>query len=136
MAGGTGYFTHQFAWADKLAVTGLDRNLDWLAFAERHVIGTESYLHGSALALPFADNSFDRVVSITALCFVADQTVWNLRLGCAIFAPEVNGWRGTWKMHCLPVCRRSGCDPSKHLSHNSASPEFSGGMYRSRYSRA
>lgn len=70
---GTGYFTRQFARADKLAVTGLDPNRDWLAFAERHAIGTESYVRGSALALPFADNSFDLVVSITALCFVADQ---------------------------------------------------------------
>lgn len=70
---GTGYFTRQFARADKLAVTGLDPNRDWLAFAERHAIGTESYVRGSALALPFADNSFDLVVSVTALWFVADQ---------------------------------------------------------------
>ena len=70
---GTGYFTRQFARADKLAVTGLDSNRDWLAFAERHATGTESYVRGSALALPFADNSFDLVASITAPCFVADQ---------------------------------------------------------------
>ncbi len=30
-------------------------------------------MSGSALALPFADDSFDLVVSVTALCFVADQ---------------------------------------------------------------
>lgn len=30
-------------------------------------------MSGSTLALPFADNSFDLVVSITVLCFVADQ---------------------------------------------------------------
>jgi len=70
---GTGYFARQFARADKLAVTGLDPNPDWLAFAKRHAAGTESYLAGSALALPFADNSFDLVVSITALCFIDDQ---------------------------------------------------------------
>lgn len=70
---GTGYFTRQFARADKLAVAGLDPNRDWLAFAERHAAGTESYVSGSALALPFADDSFDLVVSVTALCFVADQ---------------------------------------------------------------
>ena len=33
---GTGYFIRQFARADKLAITGLDPNRDWLAFAERH----------------------------------------------------------------------------------------------------
>lgn len=70
---GTGYFTRQFARADKLAVTGLDPNRDWLEFAERHAVGTENYVGGSALALPFADDSFDLVVSVTALCFVADQ---------------------------------------------------------------
>lgn len=70
---GTGYFTRQFARADKLAVTGLDPNRDWLAFAERHAAGTENYAGGSALALPFADNSFDLALSVTALCFVADQ---------------------------------------------------------------
>ncbi len=70
---GTGYFTRQFARADKLAVTGLDPNRDWLAFAERHAAGTENYVSGSALALPFADDSFDLVASVTALCFVADQ---------------------------------------------------------------
>ena len=39
---GTGYFTRQFARADKLAITWLDPNRDWLAFAERHAVGTES----------------------------------------------------------------------------------------------
>ncbi|HUW28035.1 MAG TPA: methyltransferase domain-containing protein [Sulfuriferula sp.] len=70
---GTGYFARQFARADKLAVTGLDPNRDWLVFAEHHAAGTENYVGGSALALPFANDSFDLVVSVTALCFVADQ---------------------------------------------------------------
>ena len=33
----------------------------------------ETYAVGRAEALPFADRSFDRTVSVTALCFVADQ---------------------------------------------------------------
>lgn len=70
---GTGYFTRQFARDGRLAVTGLDPDRDWLAFAQSHAAGTESYVGGSVLALPFADDSFDLVVSVTALCFVSDQ---------------------------------------------------------------
>ena len=78
---GTGYFTRQFARTDKLAVTGLDPNRDWLAFAERHAIGTESYVRGSALALPFADKSFDLVVSITP-CVLSPSSAGHWQRCC------------------------------------------------------
>lgn len=72
---GTGWFTRRFAAleGDNLAwnVTGLDRDPARLAFARAHGHG-ERYLEGDALALPFADEAFDVVVSVTALCFIDD----------------------------------------------------------------
>lgn len=77
---GTGWFTRRFA-ADGLATTGLDPNPEWLAYARAHSdrgipSGIPSGIHwieGDAQRLPFADHGFDRVVSIAALCFVADE---------------------------------------------------------------
>lgn len=73
---GTGWFTRRFA-ADGLVTTGLDPNPDWLAYARSHsgfsLPGHEQYIDGDARRLPFADNGFDCVVSIAALCFIADE---------------------------------------------------------------
>lgn len=73
---GTGWFTRRFAAVPELCVTGVDPNAEWLAYARGHDARTQ-YLEGDARTLPFADASFDRVVSVTALCFVAD---WALAL--------------------------------------------------------
>lgn len=67
---GTGWFTRRFA-AGVSPVTGLDASPAMLAYARAHG-GDEHYVEGNALALPFADASFDLVVSVTALCFVED----------------------------------------------------------------
>lgn len=67
---GTGWFTRRFA-NHGLSTVGLDPNPEWLDFAKAHA-GTEQYIEGNALSLPFADASFDLVVSIAALCFVED----------------------------------------------------------------
>lgn len=67
---GTGWFTRRFA-ADGYVTTGLDPNPQWLNFARTHG-GKEQYVEGDTLSLPFADASFDLVVSVTALCFVED----------------------------------------------------------------
>lgn len=48
----------------------LDPNERWLAFARAHGAGTERYCVGRAGDLPFAERSFDRAISVTALCFV------------------------------------------------------------------
>ncbi|MCL4745277.1 MAG: methyltransferase domain-containing protein [Burkholderiaceae bacterium] len=66
---GTGWFTRRVA-DDGAQVVGLDRDAEALAFARRHGAGGTSYVHGDATALPFADASFDAVLSVTALCFV------------------------------------------------------------------
>jgi SAM-dependent methyltransferase len=69
---GTGWFTRRFA-AEGLAVTGLDPNAEWLAYARAHSGPGIRWAEGNAQRLPFADASFDHVVSIAALCFVADE---------------------------------------------------------------
>lgn len=68
---GTGYFTHRFAQIGAW-VTGVDPNLEWLAFAAARASADERYVGGRAERLPFPDQSFDHAVSIAALCFMAD----------------------------------------------------------------
>lgn len=68
---GSGWFTRRLAQRSGVHVTGLDINAEWLAYA-RARDPSSAYVAGDALALPFVDESFDRVVSIAALCFTAD----------------------------------------------------------------
>lgn len=68
---GTGWFTRQLAALPNLQITGVDLDLESLAFARSHDPNS-IYLQADALALPFADASFDYVLSIAALCFTAD----------------------------------------------------------------
>ncbi len=71
---GTGWFTRRFAGANTLKVTGLDPNAEWLNYANQHHARRRApqidWIEGDARRLPFADASFDNVVSVTALCFV------------------------------------------------------------------
>ncbi len=69
---GTGYFARRF---DKtgVKVIGLDIRSDWLLYAKRASLSTISWVNGDARFLPFADGSFDSVVSIAALCFVVEE---------------------------------------------------------------
>ncbi|TXH73956.1 class I SAM-dependent methyltransferase [Thiobacillus sp.] len=68
---GTGWFTRRAA-ADGLRVTGLDPNPAWLDYA-RAGSPESSWVEGDARDLPFADASYDHVLSITALCFIDDE---------------------------------------------------------------
>lgn len=74
---GTGWFTRRMARLPGVQVTGLDINTEWLTYA-RERDSASTYIEGDALALPFADNSIDGVVSIAALCFTAD---WRRAVG-------------------------------------------------------
>lgn len=69
---GTGWFTRRAA-ADKLRGTGLDPNPAWLDYARVHSSSALNWVEGDARDLPFADASFDHVLSIAALCFVDDE---------------------------------------------------------------
>ncbi len=69
---GTGWFTRRFA-VEGLITTGLDIRADWLSFARRQSAGELQWVAGDARALPFADESFDHVLSVAALCFVEDE---------------------------------------------------------------
>lgn len=68
---GTGWFTRRFSAKPGFLVTGLDLDEDRLAFARSCDIAS-TYIRADALQLPFANDAFDHVVSITALPFVAD----------------------------------------------------------------
>jgi SAM-dependent methyltransferase len=68
---GTGWFTRH-AEAVAQCVVGLDIDRAALDFARRASACHAEYLQGDATALPFPDASFDKVMSITALCFVPD----------------------------------------------------------------
>ncbi|WP_296448160.1 class I SAM-dependent methyltransferase [Rhodoferax sp. UBA5149] len=68
---GTGWFTRRLA-AAGLDVTGLDIDADALGFARQRSDHDISYVEGDACRLPFPAQSFDQVISITALCFVDD----------------------------------------------------------------
>jgi ubiquinone/menaquinone biosynthesis C-methylase UbiE len=69
---GTGWFTRRAA-SDSLVSTGLDPNAAWLDYARAHSSPALNWVEGDARALPFADASFDHVLSIAALCFVDDE---------------------------------------------------------------
>ncbi len=68
---GTGWFTRRYAQHAGLAVTGVDVDAPALAYARSKDAATH-YLQADACDLPFASRQFDRVVSMTALCFVDD----------------------------------------------------------------
>jgi SAM-dependent methyltransferase len=70
---GTGYFARRFAAESRLEVLGLDPDLAWLRFARAHDETGANYCAGRGESLPFAAGSFDRTVSVTALCFIRDQ---------------------------------------------------------------
>ena len=70
---GSAYFTRRFA-REHVRVTGLDPDVDMLRFAAEHAAAEEPYLFGDARALPFPARSFDLCVSITALCFIREQS--------------------------------------------------------------
>ncbi len=70
---GTGYFTRRFA-LDGHPVTGLDPDPSMLEVARAHRTAGEGYVRGDAGALPFKDGEFDCCISVTALCFIADES--------------------------------------------------------------
>ena len=68
---GTGWFARQLAQRENTHLTGIDLAPASLVFARTRA-PEASYLAADAQALPFADASFDKVMSITALCFIPD----------------------------------------------------------------
>ena len=70
---GTGYFTTRLAQHTDGHVTGLDPNATWLRYAAEQGPKSVTWVEGRAEKLPFADQSFDVTVSVSALCFIADQ---------------------------------------------------------------
>jgi SAM-dependent methyltransferase len=71
---GTGYFIQALTPLAGLAV-GADRDQAMLHYAALHRGGGRSWLVADARALPFAQDSFDVVISVAALCFVRDEVL-------------------------------------------------------------
>lgn len=69
---GTGYFTRRLA-LDGLRVTGIDPDPLMLEVARARRAANERYLEADARALPFRNREFDYCISVTALCFIADE---------------------------------------------------------------
>jgi len=67
---GTGYFSRRFA-SSGLNVCGLDPDASILAYAQSLGSNIRYYL-GDAIALPFAEKSYDYCSAVTSLCFVAE----------------------------------------------------------------
>lgn len=70
---GTGFFTRTLAASLDGQVTGVDINPLWVEYARRRDPGRASYQIADARALPYANASFDLVVSMTALGFIEDE---------------------------------------------------------------
>lgn len=69
---GTGYFARRFVGECGVKVTGIDSDGGMLAYA-RGTAPDIGLVRADASSLPFADVSFDHVVAITSLCFMADE---------------------------------------------------------------
>jgi SAM-dependent methyltransferase len=69
---GTGYFSRRFT-AEGLRVTGIDPDRAAIGVARgQPAAAAISYLAGTAVELPFPDQSFDYCAAITSLCFIAE----------------------------------------------------------------
>lgn len=69
---GTGHFTRRFAAEEGIGwVVGADRDAGAVRFAAAR--GGAAYFVADGQQLPFADRSFDLVIGVTALCFMADE---------------------------------------------------------------
>lgn len=69
---GTGYFSRRFV-QDGHSVVGLDFDPAAAAYARASQTPPLPCVVADMMALPFADRSFDCVISVTALCFVEDE---------------------------------------------------------------
>ena len=68
---GTGHFTRRFS--DSAAVSWIvGADIDFAAARFAAGRGKAAYLAADGRSLPFADRSFDLVISVTALCFMPD----------------------------------------------------------------
>lgn len=70
---GTGYFSRRFA-QDGVTVTGIDSDAAMLKVARRERSAKECYIVADAQSLPFRKNAFDLCTSVTALCFIEEQS--------------------------------------------------------------
>jgi SAM-dependent methyltransferase len=71
---GTGFFTRFFASRQGGSVVGVDPDASAIHYARRRAVADEAYVVGRAETLPFPSGAFDLTISVTALCFIRDET--------------------------------------------------------------
>ncbi len=70
---GTGFFTRTLAGSIDGQVVGVDINPEWVDYARGRDLGRASYQVADARSLPYANASFDLVMSIATLCFIENE---------------------------------------------------------------
>lgn len=70
---GTGFFTRQMSRKMEGPVVGIDINENGVRYACQKDSRRSSYAVADAGALPFGDAAFDLVISVAAICFIADM---------------------------------------------------------------
>jgi len=70
---GTGYFTRALRPAIEGDTAAIDIEPAWVRYARRKDDTDTLYAVADGRALPFADDAFDLVTSIAAVCFIPDQ---------------------------------------------------------------
>lgn len=70
---GTGYFTRVLRPAIDCDIAAIDIERNWVHYARRKDANDTLYAVADGLALPFADDAFDLVTSIAAVCFMQDE---------------------------------------------------------------
>ncbi|MGM0570499.1 class I SAM-dependent methyltransferase [Marinobacter sp.] len=109
---GTGWFTRRLARLPGAEVTGVDIDQPALEFA-RSRDSRSCYVPGDARCLPFEAESFERVVSIAALCFVPE---WHDGIREIVRVARDSFVIGLLNRHSLLWYRkgRSGSDPGAY----------------------
>lgn len=95
---GTGWFTRRIAGLAGVEVTGTDIDSEALAFPPEHDTRSR-YVETDAWCLPFADGSFDKIMSVTALCLIAD---WPQALAEIVHVTSDRFAVGVLNRHSLP----------------------------------
>lgn len=99
---GTGWFTRRLSGLPGISITGVDIDQYALAFARKRD-SVSRYVHADARELPFQDQQFESVLSITALSFVDP---WESALSEIIRVCSKHFVIGLLNLHSMLWCNK------------------------------